>query len=118
VAAALEETVVTLSALRLSLGACVIATAAVATVAHAATPITLPLEDLGLDTAAGIDLPVPPPPRVVRPSTAHMQLVIKRQVRGGCQAETRRTTVERRQVFRPAPTTDPWSTTPVWFRLG
>ena len=107
-----------LSALRLAIGACAIATATVATVAHAATPITLPLEDLGLDHSAAIDLPVPPPPQVARPSTTYIQLVIKRQIRGGCQGESRKTSVERRQVSRPGSATDPWTTAPVWFRLG
>ena len=107
-----------LSALRLALGASAIATAMVVTVAHAATPISLPLQDLGLETAAGIDLPVPPPPRVVRPSTTPIPLVIKRQISGGCQAEGRKTSVERRQVSQPVRAADPWATTPVWFRLG
>ena len=107
-----------LSVLRLALGACAIATATVVTVAHAATPISLPLQDLGLETAAGIDLPVPPPPQVVRPSTTQIQLVIKRQISGGCQAEGRKTSVERRQVSQPVRAADPWATTPVWFRLG
>ena len=104
-----------LSALRLAIGACAIATV---TVAHAATPITLPLEDLGLDHSAGIDLPVPPPPQVARPSTTYIQVVIKRQLRGGCQGESRKATVERRQVSRPGSPADPWTTAPVWFRWG
>ena len=102
-------------AFRLALGACAIATA---TVAHAATPITLPLEDLGLDTSAGIELPVPPPPKLVRPSTPELRLVIKRELMGGCQPDGRKSVVERRQVAQPRPASDPWARAPMWFRLG
>lgn len=104
----------TLPALRLAIGACTIA---MATVVHAATPITLPLGDLQHDATA-LDLPVPPPPQIARPTTAQLRLVIKRQLRPGCQAESPKSTMERRQAARPGTTVDPWARTPVWFRLG
>ena len=99
-------------ALRLVLGACALA---VTTVAHAATPITLPIDSFAADANA-IELPVPPPPRVARPEP-QIRLVIKRQQRPGCQSDVPQSTVDRRQATR-AGTADPWSTTPVWFRLG
>ena len=98
-------------ALRLVVGACALA---VTTVAHAATPITLPLDSFAPDANA-IELPVPPPPRVARPEP-QIRLVIKRQLRPGCQGDALPSAVERRQVTRAA--ADPWATTPVWFRLG
>lgn len=98
-------------AFRLALGACALA---MTTVAHAATPISLPLDDFGVD--ATLDLPVPPPPQIARP-TPHIRLVIKRQVRPGCQGDAPRPGTERRQASR-AGQPDPWATTPVWFRLG
>lgn len=87
----------TLTVLRIGVSACVLAMTAVA---HAATPITLPFGDFGLQGSSGLDLPLPPPPPVARPDVTQMRLVIKRQpTRGGCTPdETRRSPGERRQV--------------------
>ena len=101
----------TLPALRLAVGAC---TLAMATAVHAATPITL-LGDLQVE--ATLDLPVPPPPGA-RPTKAQLRLVLKRELRHGCQADTPKSSVARRQTTRAGATVDPWATTPVWFRLG
>ncbi|HTU99734.1 MAG TPA: hypothetical protein VMF13_04295 [Luteitalea sp.] len=99
-------------ALRLVLGGCALA---VTTVAHAATPISLPIDSFAPDAGA-IELPVPPPPRVARPEP-QIRLVIKRQLRPGCQGDSPQPSLDRRQATRAA-AADPWSTTPVWFRLG
>lgn len=106
----------TRTALRMSVGACLIA---MTTVAHAATPLTLPLGDLGLQVA-DVDLPVPPPPQKARPEVTQFRLVIKRQPVRGCDGEERRSLSERRQVTRQvAPgQTDPWVTKPAWSRWG
>ena len=87
----------TLTFLRIGVSAAVLA---MTTVTHAATPITLPFGDLGLQAAPEVELPVPPPPQVARPDLTQMRLVIKRQpVRGGCGGgELRRTPGERRQA--------------------
>lgn len=87
----------TLSFLRIGVSAAVLA---MTTVTHAATPITLPFGDLGLQSTPDVDLPVPPPPQVARPDLTQMRLVIKRQpVRGGCGGdEMRRGPAERRQA--------------------
>jgi hypothetical protein len=92
---------VTFSVLRIGVSACVLATTTVMT--HAATPITLPFGDLGLQGNTELDLPVPPPPpQVVRPDVTRMRLIIKRvPVRGGCGSgseEMRRLPGERRQA--------------------
>lgn len=88
----------TLSFLRIGVSAAVLA---MTTVTHAATPITLPFGDLGLQ-ASEVELPVPPPPQVARPDPTQMRLVIKRQSsRGGCgsgEMQVRRGTGERRQA--------------------
>ena len=85
------------SVLRIGVSACVLA---MTTVTHAATPITLPFGDFGLQSGSEPELPLPPPPQVARPDVAQMRLVIKRQPgRGGCvPEETRRVTIERRQA--------------------
>ena len=72
---------------------------AMTTALHAATPITLPFGDLGLQAVAPMDLPLPPPPQVARPDVTQMRLVIKPQPHRGCDKEyTRPATGERRQV--------------------
>lgn len=89
----------TLSVLRIGVSACVLA---MTTVTHAATPITLPFGDFGLQGSAEVVLPVPPPPQVARPDVTKMQLVIKRvPTRGGCGSgseDLRRVPGERRQA--------------------
>lgn len=87
----------TLSVLRIGVSACVLAMAAAT---HAATPITLPFGDFGVQAAPELELPLPPPPKVVKPDVAQIRIVIKRQlVRNGCGADApRRPTQERRQV--------------------
>jgi len=78
------------------MGACVMAAA---TAVHAATPITLPFGDFGLQGGPAIHLPLPPPPQVARPDPAQMRLVIKLQHPRGCgQEEARRQSAERRQA--------------------
>ncbi|BCS36000.1 hypothetical protein TBR22_A52370 [Luteitalea sp. TBR-22] len=76
-------------ALRAGIGVCVLG---LSTVAHAATPITLPLgSDLALLAGSTpIDLPVPPPPRVPRPDVSQMRLVIKPQPNKGCDEDAQR----------------------------
>ena len=73
---------------------------AMTTALHAATPITLPFGDLGVQGgSAAMDLPLPPPPQVARPDVTQMRLVIKPQPHRGCDQEyTRRATGERRQA--------------------
>jgi hypothetical protein len=86
---------VTCAALRIVIGACVMAmTSAV----HAATPITLPFGDLGWQGGSAMELPLPPSPQVTRPDVTQMRLVIKPQ--RGCSdaGEPRRTAGERRQA--------------------
>ena len=87
----------TLSFLRIGVSAAVLA---MTTVTHAATPITLPFGDLGLQAAPEVELPVPPPPQVARPDITQMRLVIKHQkVRGGCDGgDMRRSPGDRRQA--------------------
>lgn len=89
----------TLSVLRIGVSACVLA---MTTVTHAATPITLPFGDFGLQGTTELELPVPPPPQVVKPDLTRMRLVIKPvRVRGGCgwgAEEMRRLPGERRQA--------------------
>lgn len=87
----------TLSALCLGVS---VGALAMTTVAHAATPITLPFGDFGLKGAAEMHLPLPPPPQVERPDVSRMRLVIKRQpLRGGCESEEqRRAGGDRRQA--------------------
>lgn len=92
----------TLSVLRISVSACLLA---MTTVTHAATPITLPFGDFGLQGGSELELPLPPPPppQVTRPDVTQMRLVIKRQpVQGGCTANPPRMTSERRQVAASA----------------
>jgi hypothetical protein len=89
---------------------------AVATVVHAATPITLPFGDFGLQAGSGsaLELPVPPPPPVARPDLAQMRLVIRPQ-HPPCDKEyTRRQTGDRRQAVIEARTV----TAPKPTRLG
>lgn len=90
----------TLSVLRIGVSACVLA---MTTVTHAATPITMPFGDFGMQGSAELDLPVPPPPpQVVRPDVTQMRLVIKRvPARGGCGSgseDMRRVPGDRRQA--------------------
>lgn len=87
----------TCSVVRMGIGACLMA---FTTVAHAATPLTLPFGDFGLQATPEIELPLPPPPQqVARPDVSRMRLVIKRQPPRGCTSEeTRRNVEERRQT--------------------
>jgi hypothetical protein len=88
---------VTCAALRIVIGACVVAmTSAV----HAATPITLPFGDLGWQGGSAMELPLPPSPQVTRPDVTQMRLVIKPQrgCSGSDPGETRRSAGERRQA--------------------
>ena len=82
---------------------------------HAATPITLPLGDLGLHSGPELALPVPPPPQASKPDVTQMRLVIKHQPRGCSGDDGRRSLTERRQATTQA---DPWATKPVWSRWG
>ena len=101
----------TLPVFRLVVGVCALSTTMAV---HAATPLSLPLTDLGLQ-APEVELPVPPPPQVVRPDVTQIRIVIKRQK--GCDgSEMRRPMTERRQMTAQAK--DPWATTPVWSRWG
>jgi hypothetical protein len=80
---------------------------ALATAVHAATPITLPFGDFGLQAGSGsaLDLPVPPAPQVARPDLTQMRLVIKLQHPRGCdQEDARRQAVDRRQAVIEART--------------
>ena len=104
----------TLPVLRIVVGAC---TLAVATLAHAATPLTLPLGDLGVHTTSDVELPLPPAPQVARPDVSRIRVVIKRQPQG-CDGEERRAVSERRQAVGQPRQADPWSTKPAWSRLG
>lgn len=93
----------TCAVLRVGIGASVMA---LATAVHAATPITLPFGDFGLQATSGsaLDLPLPPPPQVARPDVAQMRLVIRPQ-HPPCDKEyTRRQTNDRRQVVVEAGT--------------
>ena len=89
----------TCAVVRMGIGACLMA---VTTVAHAATPLTLPFGDFGLQATPEIELPLPPPPQqVARPDVTQMRLVIKRQpvpVRGGCESDARPAAGDRRQA--------------------
>ena len=87
----------TCAVVRMGIGACLMA---VTTVAHAATPLTLPFGDFGLQATPEIELPLPPPPQqVARPDVTQMRLVIKRQPARGCSSdETRRNVEERRRT--------------------
>ena len=95
----------TCAVLRVGIGACVMAlTSAV----HAATPITLPFGDFGLQAVPAMDLPLPPRPQVAKPDFAQMRLVIKPQHPPCGQEYTRRQTSERRQaVLRAVPDASP-----------
>ena len=101
-------------ALRLVAGVCALSmTAAV----HAATPITLPLGDLGIQVGdkAAIELPVPPPPVRKGKSQPSIQLIIKARDTGGCTNDSAGRAADRREV---SAVPDPWATKPVWSRLG
>lgn len=104
----------TLPMFRVALGAC---TLAMTTVAHAATPITLPLGDIGVQLMPPVDLPVPPPPPVARPDVSQFRLILKRQPRG-CDQERRPAFDHRRHVWEPMPASSPTVTKPVMFRWG
>lgn len=84
-----------LPVLRIAVGACALS---VTTALHAATPLTLPMGDLGLHVAPELDLPIPPPPAVTRPDVTQMRLIIKQQPRGCAGDQEPRATPERRQV--------------------
>ena len=93
----------TCAVLRVGIGASVMA---LATAVHAATPITLPFGDFGLQagSGSGMDLPVPPPPQVAKPDLAQMRLVIRPQ-HPPCDKEyTRRQNSDRRQPVIEAST--------------
>lgn len=81
----------------LGIGACLMA---MTTTTHAATPMTLPFGELGLQPMSEIALPVPPPPQVARPDVTRMRIVIKPQPARGCDGDddTRRPAGERRQT--------------------
>jgi hypothetical protein len=99
--------------LRFVVGVCALSMTAAL---HAATPITLPLGDLGLHADPELALPVPPPPRANRPDVTTIRLIIKQRQPGGCSGEdVRRSLTERRQVTTQP---DPWAKKPVWSRLG
>lgn len=103
----------TLPMFRMAVGACTIA---MTTVAHAATPITLPLGDLGVQLMPAIELPLPPPPPVARPDVSQFRLNLKRAPRG-CD-DDRRPATERRQPWEPVPASGLLITKPVTFRWG
>ena len=94
----------TCTTLSVGIGACLMA---MTTVAHAATPITLPFGDIGTLWGTEVALPLPPPPTVARPDVTRMRLVIKRQPRGCDPAEdTRRPAADRRQAITWEPAID------------
>ena len=93
-------TVMLLPVLRIAVGACALS---VTTALHAATPLTLPLGDLGLHVGPELDLPVPPPPAVTRPDVTQMRLIIKQQPRGCDGEQVRRAAPDRRQVEGSVP---------------
>ena len=95
-----------LPVLRIAVGACALSAT---TALHAATPLTLPLGDLGLTVAPDLELPVPPPPAVTRPDVTQIRLIIKQQPRGCDGGDVRRATPERRQVEGSAPRKGPAS---------
>jgi hypothetical protein len=79
---------VTSAVVGMGIAACLVSLTAVA---HAATPLTLPFGDLGLQATPEIALPLPPPPRqVARPDVTRMRQAIKPLPRRGCGSETRR----------------------------
>ena len=91
----------TCAVLRVGIGAGVMA---LATAVHAATPITLPFGDFGIQAGSGVELPLPPPPQVAKPDLAQMRLVIRPQ-HPPCDKEyTRRQTGDRRQAVIEAST--------------
>ena len=103
-----------LPVLRLAAGVCALSMPAAL---HAATPISLPIGDIGLHADDDLELPVPPPPRASKPDVSQMRLVIKQQpIRTGCASEDeRRQLNERRHVtVQPAP----WLTKPALSPLG
>ena len=76
-------------ALRAGIGVWVLG---MSTMAHAATPMTLPLGSELAFLAGGsrMELPIPPPPRVERPDVSRMKLVIKPQPLKGCDEDAPR----------------------------
>ena len=94
----------TCAVLRVGIGASVMA---LATAVHAATPITLPFGDFGLQAGSGsaLDLPVPPAPQVARPDLTQMRLVIRPQHPPCDKDYTRRQASDRRQAVIEARTT-------------
>ena len=76
-------------ALRAGIGVLVLG---LSTMAHAATPMTLPLgsELALLGGGDRLELPIPPPPRVARPDVSQMRLVIKPQPPKGCDEDAPR----------------------------
>lgn len=89
---------------------------ALASVVHAATPITLPLGNNGGSLSDAVELPVPPPPRVARPDVSRFPLVLKPTTRG-CGGEERRAPPSDAWGATPVPTRAPVRR-PVSFRLG
>jgi hypothetical protein len=66
----------------------------IASLAQAATPLSLPLGNIGAQLTDDVELPVPPPPRVARPDVSQFRLVVKPMPRG-CEGEERRPTSRR-----------------------
>lgn len=70
----------------------------IASVANAATPISLPLGHIGALLTDDVELPVPPPPRVARPDISHFRLVV-RPAPQRCEGGERRQTSRRQGVL-------------------
>lgn len=105
----------TLQMLRMAIG---VGALAMTTVAHAATPITLPLGSLGPQLTDTVELPVPPPPRVARPDVSQFRLILK-PVPRGCDGDERRSASDRRQTVSAVPVgTGPFVRTRVPSRWG
>lgn len=66
---------------------------AMASAVQAATPISLPLGNLGGPLTADVELPVPPPPRVALPDVSRFRLVLKPT--RDCDVDDRRATSRR-----------------------
>jgi hypothetical protein len=70
----------------------------IAGVAQAATPISLPLGNIGAQLTDDVELPVPPQPRVARPDISQFRLIVKPAPRG-CEGEERRPTSRRQTAL-------------------
>lgn len=89
----------------------------IASLAQAATPLSLPLGNIGAQLTDEVELPVPPPPRVARPDVSQFRLVVKPTPRG-CEGDERRPTSRRQAALsadrgRRAPAGEGVSVTPV-----